>query len=207
MPNTQKTNWIRLSSPTKTLTFHFASRDWKVLSQLSTSGDSSTSAWMEAFGFHPGGPEFSVARGLQIGYEVTGRRSAMLHSTELLLPRLAQEAEFLIYDYSVTASPGLRGEDPPRTMRGGSVSGLLHDGQSFTLSLGPGQCLLSETARPATGLRIDLRGQRTFALDETRILKIGRHKKGLAWLSVLPEVEEFLKSETSEEIAIFNHHR
>jgi hypothetical protein len=64
--------------------------------------DEAAEDWLDAFGFVGHGPEFSVARGLQIGYEVAGRRSAMLHSTELLLPRLAQEAELLIYDYSVT---------------------------------------------------------------------------------------------------------
>jgi hypothetical protein len=122
MPTAAKTNWIRLSGPTNTFTFHFASRDWKVLSDLD---DEAAYDWLDAFGFVGHGPEFSVARGLQIGCEVSGRRSAMLHSTELLLPRLTKEAELLIYDYSVTMSPGLMGEDQ-RTMRGGSVSGLRH---------------------------------------------------------------------------------
>ena len=99
MPTAAQTNWIRLSGPINTFTFHFASRDWKVLSNLD---DSAAEDWLDAFGFVGHGPEFSVARGLQIGYEVTGRRSAMLHSTQLLLPRLTKEAELLIYDYSVT---------------------------------------------------------------------------------------------------------
>jgi hypothetical protein len=202
MPTAANTNWIRLSGPTNTFTFHFASRDWKVLSKLD---DEAAYDWMDAFGFVGHGPEFSVARGLQIGCEVTGHRSAMLHSTQLLLPRLAQEAELLIYDYSVTMTPGLRGEDH-RTMRGGSVSGLLHHGKYFNLSLGPGQCRLRETLRGSSTGSIDLRGQKTFALDEIT-LKIGRRKKGLAWLSVLPQIEGFLKSETSEQIAIYNHHR
>jgi hypothetical protein len=202
MPTAANTNWIRLSGPTNTFTFHFASRDWKVLSHLD---DEAAEDWMHAFGFSPGGPEFSVARGLQIGYEVTGRRSAMLHSTERLSPRLAQEAELLIYDYSVTMTPGLMGEDQ-RTMRGGSVSGLPHNGQYFNLSLAPGQCRLQETLRGSSTGSIDLRGQQTFALDEIT-LQIGRRKKGLAWLSVLPQVEGFLKSETAEELAIYNHCR
>jgi hypothetical protein len=202
MPTAAQTNWIRLSGPINTFTFHFASRDWKVLSNLD---DSAAEDWLDAFGFVGHGPEFSVARGLQIGYEVAGRRSAMLHSTELLLPRLAKEAELLIYDYSVTMTPGLMGEDQ-RKMGGGSVSGLLHNGKYFTLFLGAGRCRLQETSRGSSAGSIDLRGQKTFALDKMA-LKIGRRKKGLAWLSVLPQIEDFLKSETSEEIAIHNHHR
>jgi hypothetical protein len=200
MPTAAQTNWIRLSGPTNTFTCRFASRDWKVLSALD---DEAAEAWLDAFGFVGHGPEFSVARGLQIGYEVSGLRSAMLHSTKLLLPRLTKEAELLIYDYSVTMSPGLMGEDQ-RTMRGGSVSGLPHNGEYYNLSLSPGQCRLQETLRGSSIGSIDLRGQKTFALDEIT-LKIGRRKKGLAWLSVLPQVAGFLKSETSEQIAIYNH--
>jgi len=202
MPTAAQTNWIRLSGPINTFTFHFASRDWKVLSNLD---DSAAEDWLDAFGFVGHGPEFSVARGLQIGYEMTGLRSAMLHSTQLLLPRLTKEAELLIYDYSVTMTPGLMGEDQ-RTMRGGSVSGLPHNGQYFNLSLAPGQCRLQETLRGSSTGSIDLRAQKTYALDE-RTLKIGRRKKGLAWLNVLPQIEDFLTSETAEEITIYNHCR
>jgi hypothetical protein len=203
MPTTAQTNWIRLSGPKKTFTFHFGSRDWKVLLHLD---DIAADDWMQAFGFSPGGPEFSVARGLQIGYEVPGSRSAMLRTTELLSPLLAKEAELLTYDYFVTMTPGPIGEDH-RKMGGGSVSGLRHDGKYFTLLLSPGQCRLKETMRGSYAGSIDLRGQKTFALDEAIMLKIGRRKKGLAWPSVFPLIEDFLNSETSEDIAIFNHAR
>ena len=75
-----------------------AQSDWKALSELSNLNDRLCRG-LAGGGFSPGGPEFSVARGLVIGYEVTGRRSTMLHSTQQLLPRLAKEAELLSYDY------------------------------------------------------------------------------------------------------------
>ena len=203
MAASSPSNWIRLTGSNGASTFCFASRDWKLLLHLD--GDIGKE-WQEAFGFSPGGPEFSVARGLQIGYEVTGTRSTMLRTTELLMSRLTPEADLLSYDYSVTMSPGPTGEDQ-HTIGGGSVSGLLLNGKYFTLSLGPGQCLLAETTCPVTGFRSDLRGHKTFVLDGGITLKIGRRKRGLAWLNVLPRIVDFLNAETSTAITIYNHHR
>jgi len=202
MPAKSPSNWIRLTGSSGSLTFSFASRDWKVLSHLE--GNIGWQ-WQNAFCFSPGGPEFSVARGLQIGYEVTGMRSTMLGTTEQLMSRLNQEADLLSYDYVVTVR-GASGERQD-TMYGGGRTGFRWGGKYFGLWLYPGQCRFEETARPATGSRIDLRVHKTFALDAGMTLSIGRRKRGLAWLDVLPKIEDFLKAEASEEIAVYNHHR
>jgi hypothetical protein len=194
-------NWIRVTGSSGSFTFFFASRDWKLLSDME--GEIGRQ-WMKAFGFSPGGPEFSVGRGLQIGYEVTGTRSIMLRTTELLISRLTQEADLLSYDYVVTIRhPGGERDD---TMYGGGMSGFQYDGKYFALQLYPGQCLLEETTLAATGLRFDLRAQKMFVLDGGITLKIGRRKRGFAWLDVLPQVLDFLNAETSTTITIYNHH-
>lgn len=199
---TSTTNWIRLTGSAEPYTFVFRSRDWKVLTHLR---DPVASAWMSAFGFSPGGPEFSVSRGLQIGYEVSGNRATMLDATERLIERLRFEQNLLEYDYVVRITPGLSGE-PFRNISGGCISSFTLGRKYFALSLSPGQCLLEES-KIKNAQVIDLRGETSFETDGPVTFKIGRRHRGLAWNTVLPDLSAYLRAQRRRTIAIFNHHR
>ncbi len=196
------TNWIRLTGSGEPRTFAFRSRDWKVLVNLR---DPAASAWMSAFGFSPHGPEFSVACGLQIGYEVTGLRATMLEATDCLIERLRTEQNLLEYDYGVRLTPGLRGE-PFRNLTGGRAGSFSLGRKYFGLSLCAGQCYLEESKLKSPQV-IDLRAQTEFETDGPISFKIGRRHRGLAWSTLLPEISGYLRGQRRTRIAIFNHHR
>jgi hypothetical protein len=65
----------------------FASRDWKVLSR--ERGIPTGPEWLHVFGFDGtlggAGGTGSVAKGLEVGFEVTGNREAMMNASRLLL--------------------------------------------------------------------------------------------------------------------------
>jgi len=86
-PRPASTNWLRVISGEKAHLVLFASRDWKVLSgerSIPTGGE-----WLHMFGFDGtlggAGGAGSVAKGLEIGFEVTGDREAMLSASHRLL--------------------------------------------------------------------------------------------------------------------------
>jgi hypothetical protein len=84
-PRPASTNWLRVISGEKSHLVIIASRDWKVLSRERTIR--SGPEWLRLFGFY-GPPGTSVARGLEVGYEVTGDRQAMLECSRALLPEV-----------------------------------------------------------------------------------------------------------------------
>jgi hypothetical protein len=88
------TNWLRVISGEKSHLVLFASRDWKVLSRerrIPTGGE-----WLHVFGFDGtlggGGGVGSIAKGLEVGYEVTGNREAMLNASHRLLTEVNEFA-------------------------------------------------------------------------------------------------------------------
>lgn len=83
-PRPASTNWLRVIAGEKSHLVVFASRDWKALARertIRTGRD-----WLRSFGFSgPRDGTFTVAKGPQVGFEVTGNREAMLNSSRLLL--------------------------------------------------------------------------------------------------------------------------
>jgi hypothetical protein len=88
------TNWLRVISGGKSHLVVFASRDWKVLLRDRTI--SSGREWLHAFGFdgtlRGPGKSGSVAKGLEVGYEATGNRAAMLVASRRLLSEVTEYA-------------------------------------------------------------------------------------------------------------------
>jgi hypothetical protein len=83
-PRPTSTNWLRVIAGDKSHLVVFASRDWKVLSRERTIPTGRE--WLRLFGFHgPGDGAGIVAKGFEVGYEVTGDREAMLNASRLLL--------------------------------------------------------------------------------------------------------------------------
>jgi hypothetical protein len=84
-PRPTGTNWLRVIANEKSLLVIFASRDWKALSRERTI--STGREWLRLFGFSGAstGAGGGVAQGLQVGYEVMGKREAMLNASRLLL--------------------------------------------------------------------------------------------------------------------------
>lgn len=83
-PRPTSTNWLRVISGDKAHLVIFASRDWKVLARersIPTGRE-----WLQLFGFcgPPDSPP-SVAKGLEVGYEVAGDREVMLNASRTLL--------------------------------------------------------------------------------------------------------------------------
>lgn len=193
------TNWIRLTGSGDPYTIGFQSRDWKVLVNLA---DPAAVAWMSAFGFNSGGP---VAHGLQIGYEVVGNRNVMIEATDYLIERLQVEQHLLEYDYVVRLTPGLSGE-PFRNLSGGRISSFSLGRKYFGLSLRAGQCRLEESKLKQPKI-IDLRTQTKFETDGPISFKIGRRHRGLAWITLLPEIATYLRGQRRSTIDIHNHHR
>ena len=93
-PRPSSTNWLRVISGEKAHLVLFASRDWKVLSRensIPTGGK-----WLHVFGFDGpvGGDDStgSVAKGLEVGFEIIGNREAMLNASRLLLTEVNEFA-------------------------------------------------------------------------------------------------------------------
>jgi len=93
-PRPSTTNWLRVISGEKSHLVLFASRDWKVLSRersIPTGRD-----WLHVFGFDGtlggAGGSGSVAKGLEVGFEVTGNREAMLKASRQLLTEVSEFA-------------------------------------------------------------------------------------------------------------------
>ena len=86
-PRPASTNWFRVISGEKSHLVLFASRDWKVLARERTIPTGRE--WLHLFGFDGtlggAGSTGSVAKGLEVGFEVTSNREAMLNASRLLL--------------------------------------------------------------------------------------------------------------------------
>lgn len=82
------TNWLRVIAKDKSHLVVFASRDWKILARETSIPTGRE--WLRVFGFSgssesKGDGKSTIAKGLEIGYEVTADRLAMLESSKLLL--------------------------------------------------------------------------------------------------------------------------
>ena len=196
------TNWIQIADGLRSLRFEFASRDWKVLMGPHVPEGA---AWLTAFGFN-GPPGTSVARGLEVGYEVEGERDAMLGASSALLVRVEADAVKLEHDYWVIIAPDPFRGRPELRVGGGGISGLRFGGESFALWVPAGHCYLDPppaSHRPV----VDLRGIRNFDLDPPTKLVVHKRRRGLAWRSVLPKVISFLSETSSAKVSTFNHHQ
>jgi len=93
-PRPSSTNWLRVISGEKSHLVLFASRDWKVLSRERTIPTGQE--WLDVFGFDGtlGGASDngSVAKGFEVGFEVTGSREAMLEASRRLLTEVNEFA-------------------------------------------------------------------------------------------------------------------
>ena len=93
-PRPSSTNWLRVISGEKSHLVLFASRDWKVLSRERSI--SSGREWLHVFGFDGTlgvpGDSGSVAKGLEVGYEVPGNRDVMLDVSRRLLTEVMEFA-------------------------------------------------------------------------------------------------------------------
>ena len=86
-PRPESTNWLRVISGDHAHLVVFASRDWKLLARERTIPTGQ--AWLDLFGFggRPGSTN-SVARGVEVGFEVPGDREAMLTASRTLLAEI-----------------------------------------------------------------------------------------------------------------------
>jgi hypothetical protein len=82
-PRPASTNWLRVIAGEKSHLVVFASRDWKVLCRERTIPMGRE--WMHLFGFSGSPGPGAIAKGLEVGFEVTGNREAMLAASRLLL--------------------------------------------------------------------------------------------------------------------------
>jgi hypothetical protein len=82
-PRPDSTNWLRVISGEKSHLVIFASRDWKVLSKESSLPMGRH--WLQSFGFRGAPGSGSVAKGFEVGFEVTGDRLTMLNDSKSLL--------------------------------------------------------------------------------------------------------------------------
>jgi hypothetical protein len=82
-PRPASTNWLRVISGEKSHLVVFASRDWKVLSRESSIPMGRH--WLRSFGFHGTPGSGGIAKGLEVGFEVTGDRLTMLNDSKSLL--------------------------------------------------------------------------------------------------------------------------
>jgi hypothetical protein len=96
---------------------------------------------------------------------------------------------------------------PYRYGRGGDFGGsetVRIEGEAWSLSVGPGECSLSQAVAYAWALApgvtergsrltkwIDLRGQRELAVDG-EVIKIQRRKHAYRWYGELPDLLQFL---------------
>lgn len=93
-PRPASTNWLRVISGAKSHLVLFASRDWKVLSRERTIPTGRE--WLHVFGFDGtlgvADGSGSVAKGLEVGFEVTGNRDALLDVSRRLLIEMTEFA-------------------------------------------------------------------------------------------------------------------
>ena len=93
-PRPSSTNWLRVISGEQSHLVLFASRDWKVLSRERTIPVGRE--WLHVFGFDGTigglGGSGSVAKGLEVGFEVIGNRNAMLEVSRRLLSEVTEYA-------------------------------------------------------------------------------------------------------------------
>ncbi len=116
-PRPSSTNWLRVISGEKSHLVLFASRDWKILSRepaIPTGRE-----WLHVFGFDGtlggSGGSGSVAKGLEVGFEVTGDRAAMLDASRRLL---TDATEFVANPPEVSLWSGsVRPRRKPKLMR------------------------------------------------------------------------------------------
>ena len=109
-PRPSSTNWLRVISGEQSHLVLFASRDWKALSR--EGGISTGREWLHVFGFYR---TWTVAKGPEVGFEVTGNREAMLNVSRLLL---AEVNEFTanppeISRWSGSVRPGRKPKSKP----------------------------------------------------------------------------------------------
>jgi hypothetical protein len=111
-PRPASTNWLRVISGEKTHLVVFASRDWKVLcrEQRIPTGNE----WLDLFGFTGSPGPGAIAKGLEVGFEVTGNRDAMLTASRLLLTEVNSFAEHPPEDWRWRDS--IRPRPKPRRM-------------------------------------------------------------------------------------------
>lgn len=82
-PRPASTNWLRVISGEKSHLVIFASRDWKVLAR--ESAIPTGRRWLDLFGFNGPPERHSIAKGLEVGFEVTGDTQDMLDASRALL--------------------------------------------------------------------------------------------------------------------------
>jgi hypothetical protein len=183
---------------------NFNSRDWKVLNEPDVP---SGLEWLKTFGFF-GPPGTSVARGLEIGFEVVGNRLLMLKTSKQLLAEVVKDEELLSYNYTVIVHPSW-GEMPDFTFSGSMIGNAASiSGRPYGLKIKPGHCFLFAGTKITDDYnQIDLRREKMFVADKPKTLEIKRRKQYLSWPSVLPPLIEFLSSLRESEVMIYNHHR
>jgi hypothetical protein len=114
-PRPDCTNWLRVIAGNKAHLVVFASRDWKVLARersISTGRN-----WLQLFGFNgPPGHAGSVAKGIEVGFEVTANREALLNASRLLLTQVGafvrNQSELLTWHGSIGPRPKPRKKPP-----------------------------------------------------------------------------------------------
>jgi hypothetical protein len=115
-PRPTSTNWLRVMAGKKSHLVVFASRDWKFLA-----GDrrfptepppiSTGPVWLKQFGFFGVPGQINVvSKGLEVGYEVTGDRKAMLNASRSVLAEVNafmanQQKPILLGDGSMRTLP------------------------------------------------------------------------------------------------------
>ena len=89
-PRPTSTNWLRVIARETAHLVVFASRDWKMLSRepLPTASE-----WLRLFGFS-GPPDRapSVAKGLEVGFEISSERIALLDASRSLLTEVTAQS-------------------------------------------------------------------------------------------------------------------
>jgi hypothetical protein len=87
-PRPTATNWLRVIAGEKSHLVIFASRDWKILSRESNLPMGRH--WLRSFGFGGVPGPGAIAKGLVVGFEVTGDRLTMLSDSKLLLSEVIE---------------------------------------------------------------------------------------------------------------------
>lgn len=80
-PRPSSTNWLRIIASNKAHLLTFASRDWKFLIDEKVHLPTGQT-WMSLFGFDT---STDVGRGLEVGFEVTSNRLAMVETSRALI--------------------------------------------------------------------------------------------------------------------------
>lgn len=114
-PRPDSTNWLRVIGVDKAHLVVFASRDWKVLTRERSIPIGRE--WLQLFGFNgPLGHVGSVAKGIEVGFEVTADREALLNASQLLLTQVSafvgSQSEVLTWHGSIGPRPKPRKKPP-----------------------------------------------------------------------------------------------